>query len=245
MVWAVTSPNEFGQFFPCGDYPELEARLAEYYTREMPADEKVDLPTKVDYNSQVFHKFTNEIGRPIPGSDRILPPLSEHEWPREFQAKRRIGTLGSLFQTVNQVLTVDEKLKAVIEGIEPGAHQFRPVVLRQPNGEIVDGLYLTLVIGTFLDSFVPDAETEGELWTWATRRDASKNYVRTGHYLCSADSREDFAGLAFSRAAFGHAHLWREPKLSRSLLFLSDELRDAIKASGLKIPAHFQAKEVA
>ena len=108
MAWAVDFKNETGQFFPSGDYPELRERLHTYFTLEMTAQERAISGHKVGYVHWVFEKFVKEVGIQHPGDRAVLTPPQDHEWPRTFQADRRIRILGSLFKTVNKVLTVDE-----------------------------------------------------------------------------------------------------------------------------------------
>ena len=243
MVWAVKFKSEIGQFFPSGDYPELRDRLHTYFNQEMTAQERAIFGHKVGYVHWVFEKFVKEIGIQQPGDRAVLTPPEDHEWPRTFQAKRTIRSLGSIFQVVNKVLTVDEAMKDLIEGLEPGIHQFRPITILQPNSETFPGSYFTMIIGQFRDSFILEPETEGTLWNRSSHLD--KNQVRrfTGAYVFSALSAERYARLPVSSAAISGAHLWREHKLFGPDFFISDALHDAIKKAKLKFPQQFKVKE--
>lgn len=243
MAWAVRFKSEFGQFFPSGDYPELRDRLHTYFNQEMTAQERAIFGHKVGYTRWVFEKFVKEIGILHPGDRAVLTPTKEHEWPRTFQASRTIRSLGSIIQTTNAVLAVDEAIKDLIEGVEPGVHQFRPITILQPNSEPFPGSYFTMIIGQFRDSFIPEPETEDDLWYRTSHLD--KNQVRrfTGAYVFSALSAERYARLALSSAAIADAHLWRERKLRGPDFFISDALYDAIKIAKLKFPQHFKVRE--
>lgn len=243
MAWAVDFKSETGQFFPDGDFPELRERLHTYFNQEMPEKEKAVFQMRVSYVRWVFEKFTNEIGILHPGDRAVLTPPKDHEWPRTFQAERKIRSLGSLFKTTNRVLAVDEAMKGVIEGLEPAIHQFRPLSVLQPNSEAFPGSYFTMIIGQFRDSFIPEPETEGALWNRSSYLDPVKGRTFTGAYTFSALSAERYARLPLSGAAIGGAHLWRERKLIGPDFFISDALSDAIKKATLKIPQHFKVTE--
>jgi hypothetical protein len=243
MAWAVKFKSEIGQFHPRGDYLELEARLNSYFTQEMSAQEKAIFGHKVGYARWVFEKFVKEIGIQHPGDRAVLTPPQDHEWPRTFQAERTIRSLGSMFKTTNSVLAVDEAMKDLIEGLEPGVHQFRPITILQPNSEAFPGSYFTMIIGQFRDSFIPDPETEGDLWTRLSYLDANNVRKFTGTYLFSALSAERYARLSLSTGATEGAHLWREHNLRGPDFFISDTLYSAIKTAKLKIPQHFKVRE--
>ena len=243
MAWAVKFKSEIGQFHPRGDYLELETRLNTYFTQEMSAQERATFGHKVGYVRWVFEKFDKEIGILHPGDRAVLTPPQDHEWPRTFQAERTIRSLGSMFKTTNSVLAVDEAMKDLIEGREPGVHQFRPITILQPNSETFPGSYFTIIIGQFRDSFIPDPETEGDLWTRLSYLDANNVRKFTGTYLFSALSAERYARLSLSSAATEGAHLWREHNLRGPDFFISDTLHDAIKKAKLKFPQQFKVRE--
>lgn len=120
---------------------------------------------------------------------------------------------------MNRVLVVDEAMKNLIEGLEPSVHQFRPITFLQPNAEPFPGSYFAMIIGQFRESFIPEPETEGALWSRSSYLDPVK-------------------GRTFTRA-----HLWRERKLIGPDFFSSDALYDAVKRAKLKVPPMFKVRE--
>ncbi len=243
MAWAVRFKSEIGQFFPSGDYPELRERLHTYFTQEMSEKERAIFGHKVGYARWVFEKFTNEVGILHPGDRAVLTLPQDHEWPVAFQAERPIRSLGSLFKTINRVLAVDEAMKDLIEGLEPGIHQFRSITILQPNSEAFPGSYFTMIIGQFRDSFIPEPETEGTLWNRSSYLDPVKGRTFTGAYTFSALSAERYARLPLSSATIADAHFWRERNLIGPDFFISDALHGAIKKAKLKIPQNFKVRE--
>lgn len=72
-------------------------------------------------------------------------PLLEHEWPVEFQMKKRPKNLAALAGgSLNKM--VNGELKSLIEEFEPGVHQFAPVKLLLSSGEEYPVQYYTFVI---------------------------------------------------------------------------------------------------
>lgn len=95
-------------------------------------------------------------------------------------------------------------------------HQFFPIEIKMPKGKIFPKAYFTLVIGQYFDSYAPDKSDE---------------------------SKKNLAGRAFSKAAFGNAHLWRDRRFPL-LNCLSDELKSALDDAGLRLPKHYRMKEI-
>ena len=151
---------------------------------------------------------------------------------------------------MNRVLVVEEAMKDLIEALEPGIHQFRPLTLLQPNSEAFPGTYFTMIIGQFRDSFIPEPEAEGKLWKRSSYIDSNKIQRFTGAYTLFpvkqdvATEEEAYARVPFSRTVIAGAHLWRERHLIAADFFISDALYDAIKKAKLKIPPQLRVKEV-
>ena len=243
MVWAVSMPSDFGPFFPGGDFPDFRERLEAYRSNDMPDAEREALRGRSSYSRWVFQKFTHEIGVKRSGGP-VLTPLRDHEWPQEFQARRPIKNLGVVFKAINRVLAVNEQMKDLIERIEPGVHQFRPLTVLQPDSTPFPGSYFTMVIGQFRDAFQPE-DTEQKLWREVSYTDNNNQTVITGLYTCLAVGEESYARLAFSRRVIGDAHLWRDSRLLGPDYYISDVLRDEIKRAKLRIPRPLRVKEVA
>lgn len=244
MAWVVDFELQFGRFFPFGHYVGFEERLGTYFAKEMSAEDKSIFLGGVgtSYKNWVFEKFTQEIGVQHPRGPMALTAIKDHEWPLAYQAETPIRSLGSLIQLTHEVLIVEARVKELIERLEPSIHQFRPITLRQPNSEPFPGSYYIVVIGRFIDSFLPDA-TEQRLWHRVTYQTKGQR-VDTGFLGLDAIGTENFAALAYSRQAIDGAHLWRERRLSGTSFYLSDMLHDAFIREKLTLPRHFRVKEV-
>jgi hypothetical protein len=223
MTWGMRLPIEFGLFFPNGDYIGFKETLEQFFLNEMSKEERASCGGVAGYALKTSNKFHT-----------TPEPLRPHECPREFKVEyTRVKSFGSLIHLPNRLVAVDEALKAIIERLEPGLHQFWPIRIIMPNGDIYPETYYGLRIGQRLDSFDPDASDEG-VW----------DVSRGGIYRVYLPRKKYYEGLALSAEKIGKAHLWREAKLYKPDLYFSDELMAEIKKAGLRLPKSFRLKTV-
>ena len=221
MVWGLTQPKGFGDFFPDGDFEGWDAQIKAYFDTEMSTAERAQHDNwHVASKYEISRKFTRDLG-----------PVADHEQPREFRA-RPVKALADLFKMSDQLLAVSAPLKNLIEGLEPDTHQFWPIRITHSPTREVPGPFHALVIRRFHDSFSPDQSEEG---CW---RESN------GKYRSQSGKKKDYAGLALSRATFGGSHLWRETRLADPAICFSDTMKAEIDAAGLRIPTHYPLKEV-
>ena len=224
MVWGLQGPKGFGEFFLDGDYVGWRERLTQYYLEEMSDAEKAsynknDVP---DYIYKVSTRFTMDRG-----------PLAEHECPDVYQVQfNRAKSFGSLIILADRLLAVDEKLKAIIEGLEPNVHQFWYIRVVMPNGDVYPKRYFGLRIGRFLDSFLPGQSDEGSF-----REEFGLHYV-------NIPKKQHYAGLVLHREVIGSAHLWREKRLLQPQVCFSDSLKVEVEKAGLRLPKYFELRDV-
>lgn len=222
MVWGIVDPSSFGEFFPNGDYVGWEEQVKEYYDRYMSSTEKSDMgmSEKILY-SKFSRKFTES-----------SEPLRPQECPKEFMFFDKPRSLGSLIKLNDGLISVNESLRNIIEEMEPGLHQFWPIRLTLDTGEEVHGKYYGLVIRRHLDSFIPE---ESENY---------RSHPGSSIVVSSSETKKCYGSLAVSRGVIGEAHLWRERKLRRPEILLSDELQQEIARQELRIPKHYKLKVI-
>jgi hypothetical protein len=250
MVWGMSIPSSFGDFWPEGEFEGLDKnfnelwrqRLDRYY-QSLPLDEQKALfdyskgGDVTQYPTYVSQKFKNEIGT-RPDDFREMAPLNSfkpHEPPQSFVTSKGYTSLASLIKFNNRILAVDEALKEIIERFEPGMHQFFPIEIRMPRAKVYPVQYYTLAIGQYINGFVPEKSKQGSY------REYGPEYP---DYYSLIDSRKEISGLAHSKSALGKAHLWRERDLNGALICFSDELESAIVGAGLRLPKHYRMMEV-
>jgi len=222
MVWAIHHASGFGKFFLNGDYVGWEDAVRQYWDTDIPLEEKRRIEARWGgFSTYDFSmKFIEDFG-----------PLTERELVKEFRTEKTVKEIAALAKISNQVPIVHEDLKDVIEDIEPNVHQFWPITISMPRGKTYPEPYYGMRIGQFVDSFRPEQSAENAF------------QQRKAIYL-SSDTKEKTSGLAFSGEEIGARHLWREKKLSKPNIFMSDALQAKIAAKGLQLPKHFQAKVV-
>jgi len=223
MVWGLVDPSNFGDFFPYGDYVGWEEGVKRHFDEEMSAEQRAAFDNwDVNYRETVSRKFTEDGGG-------LSHP---HQRPSEFRLDESRKSLGSLLLLTNRLLAVDAKLHEVIEGLEPGVHQFWPMRITQKNGEEYHVRYFGMIIRHFIDSFVP-AQSVGY-----------EGSDEANFFSTISPTKKGYGDLAVSKDAVAGSHLWREHRLKRPNILFSDDLQAKIASEGLRIPKHHQLKVV-
>jgi hypothetical protein len=246
MVWGLNLPSGFGEFWPDSDF-EGETESTDGWFERLKSHFKVQSPEEQrrlfdyddglgnaahSYPGYVSNKFVSEIGTRLGAGRPPFTPIEPHEPPRFFETCRTYNSLGSLIMLNNRLLAVDDALKDIIERMEPGVHLFFPIEIRRRKGAVFPKPYYTLVIGQYFDSFSPE-------------HSKPRSWRKDGDYAFRHEDRKaDMAGLAFSAAVFGKAHLWRERRRREGLTLLSDDLKAAIDEAGLRTLRINKMKEV-
>lgn len=251
MVWGVRLPSEFNEFFPRGELRGYREALAAHYSAEQrpgltprhpvefvfTSDRPVQADgrpytTFVDYKSDVSQKFHSEIGVARPHEPALLP-IQPHEWPTEYVFEKQYKKPASLIKLPNRIYAVEEKLRDVIERLEPGVHQFHPIQMELPKGVEHPIRFHIMVVGRWLNSFsLAQSDKRG-------LRD-----IDSGSPWVFPDTKENYAGVAMVESAIDGAHIWRERALRDADFFISDKLKEEITKIGLRLPPNYKMKSV-
>jgi hypothetical protein len=217
---------------PNGKWVGYEDRLTEYFKNELPDGLLKDrLRWANNYYVHASEKFHLEPGSRSPHHFLPIERPLRHEWPDTYQTEETPKKLGAFIVTVGGFFLVEERLKVLIEEIEPGIHDFRPVRIIMPRGKDYPLTYYAIRIGNFRDSFRPELSDSDSLFG------APDMY--TTH-----TSKKAFAGVAMSMEEIGGAHLWRERTLTGPRICMSDQLHDAIVKAGLSMMKLYKMKIV-
>jgi hypothetical protein len=252
MVWGMSLPGNFGEFWPDGDF-EYDTktretgwfrRLTAYYEEQTPEEQKRLFDFKGDpsdaarrYGTFPAYKFNAEPGSVAKNTPHpAYGPVESHEIPRSWDTFKSHKMLGALIKTSSKILAVNAQLKDIIERLEPGVHGFYPFPIRMPKGQVYPDQYYILRIGQYFDAFSREDSWEGSV-------EDSANVPGLLHLNCS---KKAITGLAFRKNVFRVAHLWRDRQLGfgEELTCFSDELIAEIEQAGLRIPKHYKMKEV-
>ena len=222
MAWGINLPNSFGDYFLDGDYVGYHERLEDYYLHRMSDAEKAAMDMQDGIRFSTFaDKFTRDRGALIP-----------EEQPQVFRAETPFRTPGSLIKLTSRLMAVDDALKAIIEGLEPGVHQYWPIRIQTYKGEDHPTRYHGLVIRQFRDAFLPDQSNMAMV------------EQMSGKFYPMSPTKKCMDGLTLSQQAIGSAQLWRDSRLAIPDIFMSDALQSEIRNAGLRVPKHFKMKVV-
>jgi len=253
MVWGMPLPENFGEFWPSGCFekdPKTRddgwySRLRVYYAEQSHEEQKRLFDYHGDprlaahvYGTFPSYKFIKEPG--ARNNNGLEPPygsVEPHEIPRSFDTERSHKTLGSLIMMAGGIIAVDERLKGIIEGLEPRLHEFFRFDIRMPKGQVYPGSYYIMRVSQYFDAFSRDG-------TWAGSVRELPAYQETPSLTRLNVSKKALNGLAVRKVAFRDAHLWRDRTFGEDLTCFSDALMMEIEQAGLRVPKHFKMKEV-
>lgn len=168
MVWIMSLPNGFGEFWPDGDFEDGDnpsaigwyGRLKEDLKNLSPEEQNQLMPGAgwSRYGYFVSTKFVKEVGEKAAVDLPPITPVLPHEAPTTFNTEKACKNLGDLIMLNDGILAVSEELKAIIEDLEFGVHQFFPIDIIPPRG-VCPKKFFTMVIGNYRNSFEDTAKT--------------------------------------------------------------------------------------
>ena len=128
------------------------------------------------------------------------------------------------------MLNVSERARRVIEGLEPGVHQFVPVEYYNKKGMLIENRYWFVVCNR-IDSLDREHTTmilslpmEG----WCTIKDAERWGIPIPDHLDPGQPSK----IVFNLRQIGCAHMWHDKYLG-SGEFMSDHMAEEIQKAGL------------
>lgn len=118
---------------------------------------------------------------------------------------------------------VSERLRDVIEGIEPNTHQFFPLKLHRKNGSLISDNYFIMHVAQRVPCVFFKKSKETSL-----RRVRFGDSAGSPIFWCSDD------GLVISKPAFGSRHLFSTSIVAGGLILVSDTLGDELKRQNIR-----------
>lgn len=244
MAWGMGMPTGFGAYWPSGGFEGWSQSLIAYYQAQPPEVQRElfdaysdPLECAVSYPHYVSVKLIHEIGsryRPHRPVDVPLKPVLDHEPPKVFVTEAKCNELASLISLNDRIVAVDEALKALIEGLDPGIHRFFPIDIVMPKGVKFSRQFYVLGVGRYFDSFADSAsdskayeELPNSGGLLSINRQSLSNSIR---------------GLALTSQVHEGAHLWRERRFQEWLTCFSDELHAAIEGAELLVPKMYKMR---
>ena len=241
MVWIMSLPAGFGEFWPDGEFEDGDNPSAigwsgrlKAHIKALPSESRKDLMASgdwFDYAYYVSHKFIREVGSK---SDPDLPPIMPvlaHEAPTSFHTTKSYKVLGDFIMLNDRIVAVSKEMKDLISDLDGEAHQYFPIDLVQPRSATSKKFY-TLVISNFRDSF---EDVDG----------AMPDLPSGARYTFGSVNKKEAQEMHFRKSACQDVHLWRERTFNEEVITLSDELAARIQEAGLSTPKMYQATEIA
>lgn len=131
----------------------------------------------------------------------------------------------------SNLLNVSGRAKDFIESFEPGVHQFVPVDYLDKRGDLIEKRYFWVVCNR-IDGVDREHTTFVLLWNklWRPASDIARSYPDD---LPLGVNPSQPAKFVFNLSQIGNAHVWRDKHMDLGNVWLSHELGDALKVSGL------------
>lgn len=224
MAYGFDTSASFGNFFPDAEMPGYWEHLEQQF-KEMSA--------KGLATHEFFPKFQSDFRKDFLNGTRAI---DDDLIPQDFVLAKPYRKLGDMI-LLGLGVAVTDRLRSLIEVLEPGRHQFKAVKITLPSGESYPTAYFTLRVLSQLDAFDKE-KSDPACW---------KKSIRI---LKIVSPKEDHAhGIALRRSVIADHHIWRgfvspETGISGFNFYVSDTLKTAIDAAGLKMMPFHQLKEV-
>lgn len=222
MTWGIMLPTNFGSFFPDGSYVDAEAKATDHFENALSDEERNELAPVVA-RFGVTKLLANASRKFSSGGKRV----EDYEKPTEVRTRKTYKKLGSFIQLYQGLMAVDQKLKDLIEEIEPGVHQFWPIQITMPKGVAYPKPFYGLVNQNTRMGFSREATNS---CFWKELSPGIPVWKPVEPY------NESIPNLAISKQEVVGAHLWQDGSLMYPKYSFSNELMDAIKAAGLSLP---------
>lgn len=171
---------------------------------------------------------------------QFQPPLPMKDGKVDFGAIKRVlpmkmkwkDSAGRQIPDFDQTptLNISERVKQLIEEIEPGVHQFEPVEYTYSRGGRTEMRYW-LKMGNKIDGLDHEHTTmvlsEGIQWV------PPRDLLRRGLPIPPGIDPEQKPRLVFNLAKIGDKQMWNEPLLNSGNVFMTDRLAQAFRDAEL------------
>lgn len=152
--------------------------------------------------------------------------LHPEQVPEILRLKKSRKSLRDAFRSLNGIGLVSDDLREVIEGFDPGGHQFFPIRVEFPRGKLPEKKYNVINITTQKKTIIPEL--------------SAVDGPRYGQFYSVIEHLKD---VSFTPACREGTHMWREEGFDNEH-FISDELEAAIREKGLKYLKYWPGKIV-
>ncbi len=161
--------------------------------------------------------------------------MAAEQVPSTARVKTDRASLPGFFG-ISTALTVAGKFRDIVEGLEPGIHQFFPVAVLRRTGEAFPGQFHLVNVLQKADAII--VEKSEAMWRRREVRLPDGRVVES-KILSIGPSPE----LTLDRTVIAGRHLWRGDQHARDHIFFSDALMERVQRAGLKKLRWFKTEE--
>jgi len=224
VAYGFDTAATFGNFLPDAEMPGYWEYLEQQF-KEMSAKGLATQEFFTDFRSD----FSRECLHGTRAIDEVL-------MPKVVVLAKPYQALGD-FITLGMGYAVTARFRDLIEKLEPGRHQFIPFKITLRSGKDYPVAYFTFRVLSQLDAFDKD-KSDPTCWERSVRI-----------LKITAPKKAHAHGIALSRDVIANHHIWRgfvsaETGISGFNFYVSEALKAAIDAAGLRMPPFYRMAEV-
>jgi hypothetical protein len=153
------------------------------------------------------------------GSDLLVP----EEMPNFMRIGQGIQVLPDMFRSFGGIVIASDRLRRVLEELDPGIHQFIPITVYLKSKELAEGSWFILNVYYKQDSVVDEQSIV---------RPMSHQQPNARPMMVIKFTSRD-KQVTIDRSKLSGAHVWREAGYLGPY-FLSDQLHSRLKAQKIK-----------
>lgn len=157
-------------------------------------------------------------------------PALPEEVPKNLVLDKPIKSLPEAFWSTDGLLVVREPVRAIIDRLDPGLHQFFPIRIRTKRGVETEGPWFAMNVTAMQDSIVLER---------SHYKKSSYMPDRLNSFYASSTTKD----IVVDPARQSGLHLWREKRFIKSLLG-SDALVAELEALNMKFYPSFRAEDI-
>jgi len=164
-------------------------------------------------------------------------PLKPEEVPYKLVLDKKRKALPGGFVTENGLFIVKGQVRDILEGLDPGVHQFFPIDVVYKGGSKPEDEYFVLNVTATQDSVVaesPGVAFRANLLDPRTIGPDDPEKMEFHHY------KKD---VMVRKSSLSGLNMWREPRYIASYL-ISNAFFEALKAQDLKLLRSYKTKEI-
>jgi len=224
VVYGLNTASTFGVHFPDADMPGYWDHFKKLFEERK---------AKGLITNDSFVQFKSEFRKEFDSGTNVV---DETLMPTNFLLAKPYKRLGDMIW-LGMGVAVTDRLRAIIEHLEPGRHQFKGVEVALPSADPHPNKYFIMRVLSRLDAFD------------RTRSDPTCRKSTDRILQIVAPKGAHAYGIALSRRVMADHHIWRgfvsaETGISGFDFYFSDILKAAIDAAGLKMPRFYRMAEV-